>query len=137
NNLDIYLMNADGSNQHRIIQVKTGSQDGIGDWSKDGRYLAIGSDAGGKGRVGVYDVASGDLRWVSPADKNQSPGKFSPDSKNLLGYNNEDSTFQTTVYSVADGKPQTVELPPGMSYNADWLDNDRFIVNIMTDVTRP
>ncbi|MBZ0288233.1 MAG: hypothetical protein K8I30_11515, partial [Anaerolineae bacterium] len=137
NNFDVYLMNADGSESRRIIQVKLGSQDSISDWSQDGRYLAVGSDAGGKGRIGVYDVTSGDLRWLSPEDKEQSPGKFSPDSQHLLGYNNEDAAFQAAVYSVADGKPQPVELPPGMSYNADWLDNDRFMVNIMTDITRP
>ncbi|MEO8606526.1 MAG: S9 family peptidase [Chloroflexota bacterium] len=137
NNLDVYLMNADGSNQRRVVQVKVGSQDNIADWSKDGRYLAIGSDAGGKGQIGLYDVVQADLRWISPADKEQSPGKFSPDSQQLLGYNNEDATFQTTVYNVSDGKQQSVELPPGLSYNADWLGNDRFMVSIMTDVTRP
>jgi dipeptidyl aminopeptidase/acylaminoacyl peptidase len=136
NNADVYLMNADGSNQRRIIQVKVGSQDSVSDWSKDGRYLAVESDAGGKGRIGVYDVTSSDLRWLSPEDKEQSPGKFSPDSTQLLGYNNEDATFQVTAYSV-DGEQHDVELPPGLSYNADWLDNDRFIVNIVTDVTRP
>jgi dipeptidyl aminopeptidase/acylaminoacyl peptidase len=137
NNADVYLMNADGSSPRRIIQVKVGSQDSISDWSKDGRYLAVGSDAGGKGQIGVYDVTKGDLRWISPADKEQSPEKFSPDSKYLLGYNNENATYAVTAYSIADGKEQPVELPPGLSYNAEWLDNDRFIVNIVTDVTRP
>jgi dipeptidyl aminopeptidase/acylaminoacyl peptidase len=137
NNADVYLMNADGSNQHRIIQVKVGSQDEVSDWSEDGRYLAIGSDASGKGRIGVYEVATGDLRWISPEGKDQSPAKFSPDSSKLLGYNNENAALDATVYDVATGEPQAVELPPGLNYNLDWLDDDRFMLNIVTDVTRP
>jgi len=137
NNADVYLMNADGSDQHRIIQVKVGSQDNVSDWSEDGHYLAVGSDASGKGRIGVYDVSNGELRWISPEGREQSPGKFSPDSNRLLGSSNEDAAIDVTVYDVADGQPQPIELPPGLSYNADWLENDRFMVNIVTDVTRP
>ena len=137
NNLDIYLMQADGSERRRIIQVKVGSQDGISDWSKDGRYLSVSSDVSGKNRIGVYEVASGNLRWISPEGKEQSPGEFSPNGNFLLGYNNENALLEVTVYDVAEGKPQSVELPPGLNYNADWFDNDRFMVNIVTDVSRP
>ncbi len=137
NNLDVYLMKADGSDQQRIIQAKVGSQEGISDWSKDGRYISVASDVSGKGRIGVYEVGSGDLRWISPEGKEQSPGKFSPDSSLLIGYNNENALMEVTIYDVAEGKPQGVELPPGLSYNANWLENDRFMVNIVTDVSRP
>jgi len=137
NNVDVYVMQADGSERRRIIQMKVGSQEQVSDWSKDGRFLAVGSDASGKGRIGVYDMTNGELRWISPEGKEQSPGKFSPDGKRLLGYNNQDARFDVTVYDVAESKPQPVELPPGLSYNADWLHNDRFMVNIVTDVTRP
>jgi dipeptidyl aminopeptidase/acylaminoacyl peptidase len=137
NNLDVYLMKADGSERRRIIQEKVGSQEGISDWSKDGRYISVGSDVSGKGRIGIYEVTSGDLRWISPEGKEQSPGKFSPDGRLLLGYNNENALLEATIYDVAEGKPQSVELPPGLSYNADWLENDRFMVNIVTDVSRP
>jgi dipeptidyl aminopeptidase/acylaminoacyl peptidase len=51
--------------------------------------------------------------------------------------NNEDAAISTLVYNVASGEQEAVELPPGMSYNADWLDDDRFMVNLMTDTSRP
>jgi dipeptidyl aminopeptidase/acylaminoacyl peptidase len=135
-NADTYLMDADGSNKRRIIQIKVGSQDFPSDWSADGRYLGIGSDAGGKGRIGVYDLTSGELRWLSPEDKNQSPAKFSPDSKLLMGLSNEDAAYATVIYDIASGESVPVELPPGMNANVDWLSNDRFLASIVTDVTR-
>lgn len=137
NNLDVYLMNTDGSDARRIIQMKVGSQDMVSDWSDDGRYLAVKTDASGKSQLGTYEVATGTLRWLSPVDEDQTPGTFSPDSARLLGYVNEHSMLATTVYNVATGKQEAIELPPGLSYNADWLDKDRFIVNLTTDVTRP
>jgi dipeptidyl aminopeptidase/acylaminoacyl peptidase len=136
-NRDVYLMNADGSDKRRIVQMKIGSQDGFSDWSEDGRYLAVESDFRGKEGIGVYELASGELRWFSPEERTQHPGKFSPDSASLLGMDNEDSTINIIVYDVATGAPQPVELLPGMSYNADWIDDGRFMVSITTDVTRP
>ncbi len=136
-NLDVYIMNADGSEKHRIIQMKVGSRDGVRDWSKDGRYLSISSDFSGTNRVGVYDLESAEIRWFTPEDGNQYPGTFSPDSSKVLSMNNADSAINTVVYNVADGTAIPVELPSGMSYNPDWIDDDRFFVSITTDVTRP
>jgi Tol biopolymer transport system component len=49
-------MNADGTNQCHIWQVAVGSQDTVSDWSPDGKHLAVSSDAGGKTRVGVFNL---------------------------------------------------------------------------------
>lgn len=136
-NQDLYLMNADGSNKHRIIQMAIGSQDGATDWSKDGRYLAISSDASGNNRAGVYEVETGEIRWFTPEGVDYIPGKFSPDGSKLLVSKNAESAIETVVYDVESGNPIAVELPPGMSYSADWIDNDRIMINIATDVTRP
>jgi dipeptidyl aminopeptidase/acylaminoacyl peptidase len=136
-NQDVYLMNADGSDKRRIIQTKVGSQDGVADWSKDGRYLSIGSDFSGRNRAGFYDLESGELRWLTPDDVDYNPGRFSPDGSKLLVSKNADSTEETQVYDVASGEPASVEMPPGLSYSADWIDDERFIVNITTDITRP
>lgn len=136
-NADIYLMNADGSDKRRIVSLKDGSNDQFSDWSSDGRYISVVTDFFGGDRVGLYDTGSGALRWLSPEDKIVYGGTFSPDSRRLLAMLNEHATINTIVYNVETGEQEPVALPPGMSYNADWLDNDRFMVNIMTDVSRP
>lgn len=136
-NNDIYMMNADGSDQKMLFQSKVGAQDGVSDWSKDGRYLAIGSDNSGKSRVGVLDLETNEARWLSPEGRTQYPGRFSPDGTKLLSAEGEDSMIATQVYDVHNGDAIPVELPPGMSFNADWLDNEHFIVNIATPTSRP
>lgn len=135
-NQDIYLMDADGSNKRRIVHISDQSKDSSADWSSDGRYLAVQSDASGSSRSGVYELEKGTLRWLTPEGKEYSAGKFSPDAKRLIAYRNEDSTQEVVVYDVESGTPVVTELPPGLSFDADWLDNERFMVNIMTDVRR-
>ncbi|MGQ9888961.1 MAG: S9 family peptidase [Aggregatilineales bacterium] len=136
-NTDVYLMNADGSDKRRIVSLKDGSKDYFEDWSSDGRYISVATDFFGGERVGVYDTASGALRWLSPEDKTVYPGKFSPDNARLLATHNEHAAMNTVVYNLETSQQEPVNLPPGMSYNADWLDSDRFMVNIVTDVSRP
>lgn len=136
-NSDVYIMNRDGSDKRRLLQMSVGSQDEPGDWTPDNRQFAVTSDVSGKRRVGIYELESGDVRWLSPENREQYALKFSPDGSTLLAMENADSAINVVAYDVKSGAPVPVELPPGMSYNADWLDNKRFIVNIMTDVSRP
>jgi len=136
-NTDVYVMNADGSEPRRVLRTRIGAQDEVSDWSADGRLLAVGSDASGWTRTGVLEPESGALRWLSPDGQNTLPGKFSPDGTKLLAYRNADSAVSVVVYDVRSGEPIPVSLPPGLAYDADWLDDDRFMVNIQTDRTRP
>jgi dipeptidyl aminopeptidase/acylaminoacyl peptidase len=136
-NYDIYIMNADGSEQRKLFSAADGSQDGAADWSKDGRYLAIETDHFGGSRVGVFDMQDESVRWITPEDKTVYSGSFSPDGKRLLTVINEHSTANTQVWDVASGTQVDTELPPGMSFGSDWLDNESFFVNIVTDITRP
>lgn len=136
-NYDIYLMNADGSEQGLILNVKSGSQDGVSDWSSDGRYLSVTSDAFGANRIGIYDIETAKVRWITPEDKTYYDGTFSPDGQRLLAMLNEDSMANIQVWDVASGDEVETELPSGMSFGSDWLDDGNFFVNIVTDVTRP
>ena len=142
-NSDIYLMNIDGSNKQQIFSMKKGSSESVSDWSEDGNVLAVNSDAFGKNRAGIYHLASNEITWVTPEDKTMYAGEISPDGNALLVGENEDSSVGARVYkniqqSDADAIEEVaVELPPGMTYGTEWLDNERFLVNITTDVTRP
>jgi dipeptidyl aminopeptidase/acylaminoacyl peptidase len=136
-NIDLYLMNADGSNQRRVWHVAIGSEDIFSQWSPDGKHLAVSSDAGGKTRMGLFDLESQNVKWLSPEDVEEIPDKFSPDGKRLLGYRNEDSMLDVIAYNVETGEEISIELPPGLSYNAGWLSNERIMTNIMTSQSRP
>jgi dipeptidyl aminopeptidase/acylaminoacyl peptidase len=136
-NSDVYIMDADGGNKRKIFSVNTGSEESVSDWSSDGRLIAVSSDYSGGNRVGVYDVETESMRWLTPESDTVYPGKFSPDGSRLLMMKNEHSTISTIVYDVQTGEEVPIEMPPGLSFGALWLDEDRFVVNMSTDTTRP
>lgn len=135
-NQDVYVMSADGALKRRILRMKVGSEDSVTDWSADGRYLAVTSDFRGKEGAGVYDLQTDEVHWFSPEDRTQLSGKFSPDSRLLLGMESRDAAMNTIIYVVESGEQVPVELPPGMSYGADWIENNRFMVRLETDTRR-
>lgn len=135
-NLDVYIMSEDGSGQKLLIQVEKGSLEHFSDWSDDGRYLAISSDAGGFTQTGVYDFETETLRFFTPKGINYVPGRFSPNGRYLTVYRNADAAVEIEIYDIRTGQPLAARLGEGMTYNTDWVDDNRFVVNIMTDVRR-
>ncbi|MGB1288180.1 MAG: S9 family peptidase, partial [Aggregatilineales bacterium] len=142
-NSDIYLMHADGSNKRQILHISTGSSERFSNWSEDGARLSVNTDAFGKNTAGVYHLKGGEVVWLTPHDKTVYAGEFSPDGVHLLVAENEDASITPQVYKeVHQTDPDAIkkvdlELPPGMSYATEWLDNERFVINLNTDVTRP
>ncbi len=76
-NSEIYVMNADGSNQVRLTNNSANDSDPV--WSRDGQRIAFFSR--GVGREGIYEMnANGaNERWIT----NGVPGDWSPDGQRL------------------------------------------------------
>jgi len=60
--LEVYLMNADGSNPRNLSQSPQ-STEGLADWSPDGKRLVLYSSRPGNKDVFVVDLATG--RWTN------------------------------------------------------------------------
>lgn len=83
----LYLMNDDGSG----VEALTDNPEVIyryGDWSRDGRYLAVGANERDERYfdVYVYDVETGERRLVMQHDGYNEPLAFSPDGYELIFY---------------------------------------------------
>ncbi|HEY7295563.1 MAG TPA: S9 family peptidase, partial [Dehalococcoidia bacterium] len=127
-NQDIYLMNADGSDQRRLLRVTEGSREGVADWSPDGRTLLIGSDASGVSRAGLLELESGAIRWLGEEGVEQYPVEFSVDGRSVLCLRNRDAQTEITVYDVVSGAAREPELPAGVAGFAAFVLNDTAII---------
>jgi dipeptidyl aminopeptidase/acylaminoacyl peptidase len=137
-NVDGYLMNADGSGQQRIFHVSDGSTDAIADWSPDGALLAVMSDATGVNQAGLMDRASGEVRWLSEAGVEESPAGFSHNGRLLLCLRNKDSEIRPVLYEVATGVRRELKLPPGVAAAGGFaLDDNALVIAYTTDDRRP
>ncbi|HLZ69180.1 MAG TPA: prolyl oligopeptidase family serine peptidase [Dehalococcoidia bacterium] len=137
-NQDIYLMNADGSDQRRLLRLSESSRDFVADWSPDGQSLLIGSDVSGVTRAGLFEIETGTVRWLGEEGVEQYAGEFSEDGRSVVCLRNRDAQTEIVVYDVAGGAARELGLPPGVAGFAAFALHDSAIVfSASTPTTRP
>jgi dipeptidyl aminopeptidase/acylaminoacyl peptidase len=86
------------------------------DVSPDGKSVLITSNAGdGYDNVGLLDIASKKIRWLTQDKWEISGESFSPDGKLLTYTANVDGNTEIYLYDIASGKPHRLPLPKGVN----------------------
>jgi dipeptidyl aminopeptidase/acylaminoacyl peptidase len=89
------------------------------DVSPDGKHLLITSNAGnGYDNVGLLDVATKKIRWVTEDKWEISGISFSPDGKSLVYTANVDGNVDIYAYEIATAKVHALALPKGLNFPA-------------------
>jgi len=89
------------------------------DISPDGKQVLITSNAGdGYDNVGLLDIASKKIRWLTQDKWEISGESFSPDGKFLTYAANVDGNTDIYLYDVAAGKARALPLPQGVNFTA-------------------
>ena len=117
-NAEIYVMDADGSNQRQLTHHH--GWDGDPDWSPDGSQIAFNSDRNsGRADLSIFvmDADGGNVRQVTDTLVAQRP-KWSPDGEWILFM--EDDVFAirpdgTDLWRVSEPKPDTGSYLGGWS----------------------
>ncbi|MBS1849732.1 MAG: S9 family peptidase [Acidobacteria bacterium] len=88
----------------------------VNDFSPDGKKLLITSDAhNGYPNVGLLDIASKKIHWLTQEKWELQGGHFSPDGKHLTWTANVDGNAEIYLYTVATGKASALALAKGMN----------------------
>ena len=86
------------------------------DVSPDGKTVLITSNAGdGYDNVGLLDIASKKIRWLTRDKWEISAENFSPDGKSLTYTANVDGNTDIYLYDIASGKAHALPLPKGVN----------------------
>ena len=86
------------------------------DISPDGKQVLITSNAGnGYDNVGVLDIATKKIHWITQDKWEISGDRFSPDGKSLTYTANVDGNTDIYLYAVASGKSRALPLPKGVN----------------------
>jgi dipeptidyl aminopeptidase/acylaminoacyl peptidase len=85
------------------------------DTSPDGKSVLITSNAGGYDNVGLLNIASKKIHWLTNDKWEISGESFSPDGKFLTYSANVDGNTFIYLYDVASGKARALLLPKGVN----------------------
>ena len=139
-NRDAYLVSADGSEVRKALSVRVGSQDAIVDWHPDGKRVAVTSDASGTSRVGVMDLATSNIRWLTPEggpEEGALGARFSPSGRLVIALRSEESQIRPVIYDAESGQVRLLEVPLGVATGSDFLNGDgQVLISYQTDRER-
>ncbi len=86
------------------------------DWSADGKKLLITSDAGnGYQNVGLLDIVSKKIDWLTQDKWELEGGTFSPDGKTVTWTANVDGNTDIYFHDLATGRTEALPLPKGVN----------------------
>jgi dipeptidyl aminopeptidase/acylaminoacyl peptidase len=86
------------------------------DFSPDGKKLLITSNAfNGYENVGLLEIASKKISWLTKDKWEINSGNFSPDGKNITWKANLDGNTDIYIHSLATGKSSALPLPKGVN----------------------
>ncbi|HZR32687.1 MAG TPA: S9 family peptidase [Terriglobales bacterium] len=86
------------------------------DWSADGKKLLITSDAGnGYLNVGLLDIVSKKIDWLTQDKWELEGGTFSPDGKTVTWTANVDGNTDIYFHDLATGRTEALPLPKGVN----------------------
>ncbi len=86
------------------------------DWSPDGKRLLITSNAGnGYDNVGLLDIETKKIDWLTQDKWEISGGNFSPDGKYVTWIANVDGNADIYLHDLASAKTTSLPLPKGVN----------------------
>ncbi len=86
------------------------------DFSSDGKRLLIESNAGnGYQNVGLLEIATKKVSWLTEDKWEISAGHFSPDGKSVTWRANVDGNTDIYIHDLASGKTTDLPLPRGVN----------------------
>jgi dipeptidyl aminopeptidase/acylaminoacyl peptidase len=136
-NLDIWLVRADGSEKRKIVCNEVGSMDYVTEWSRNGKLLAFTTNVKGMNQAGVYDVTTEKVQLLGETKYDETATAFTEDGNKLVCLRNREATMTPVVYDLETGGCDVLSLPVGVAAGAKLALNDRYLVAMLTTPTIP
>jgi len=83
-------------------------------WSPDGHTLAFCADTGGWYRLGLYELASGTIRWLEASEGDDTNPAWSADGRRLVCVHTRGADTSLRVHDLVNPTASAYRLAPGI-----------------------
>jgi dipeptidyl aminopeptidase/acylaminoacyl peptidase len=144
---DVFLVSARGNGSETILKLDGAPLNGRGvHWSKDGRHLALATDAWGDLRIAIYAIDSASLSplpFTAPATGSQTgtweeilPG-WSTDGEHLAYVVSQGANTWLRVVGIHDGGCRSYQVESGVHYAPHFTPDGQYLVFIFESPRQP
>jgi dipeptidyl aminopeptidase/acylaminoacyl peptidase len=124
-----FIVPAQGGEAQRIADENGPIDSGQASWSPDSRYLAYSSDTHGYNNIGIYEMATRHIAWLSEGEGEKQFPAWSPDGTSLAYVFNRGTVSWLAVQKPGQS-PQIYQVEPGVHYIPRFTpDGDRIILS--------
>ncbi len=114
---NVFIVDVDTAKSTLLTPHQAESTYSASDVSPDGKSVLVTSNAGnGYDNVGLLDIASKKIRWITQDKWEISGEEFSPDGKFLTYTANVDGNTDIYLFDIASGNSRALPLPKGVNY---------------------
>jgi dipeptidyl aminopeptidase/acylaminoacyl peptidase len=113
---DIYMVSVETGRSTKLTPHSGEHLYSANDWSADGKQLLITSNAGnGYDNVGLLNVSTKNIEWLTRDKWEIDGGNFSPNGKALTWTANVDGNTDIYIHDLSSGHTQLLPLPKGVN----------------------
>jgi dipeptidyl aminopeptidase/acylaminoacyl peptidase len=132
-----YIVKADdGGDVCRISDANGPIDAGQTSWSPDGSKLAFTSDVYGFNNIGIYDLSTRMIDWLTDGGGEKQFPVWSPDGSQLAYVFNQ-STISWLVVQKLGGPPQMNQVEPGVHYHPHFTPDGKHVIFVFDNPCRP
>ncbi len=106
-------------------------------WSPDSRRIAFSSDVRGALSIGLFELAAGELTWLTEGVGDKQQPTWSPDGRRLAYIISQGPVTELAVLDLAGKRVSAFQLEPGVHYRPRFTPNGDHLVFIFDNPRHP
>jgi TolB protein len=122
----IYIMNADGSAQRRLVERNMGTSSSVSWHSSGSRLIFAGKTDGNSAEIFEADKNGNIINQLTNANLYSGSAEYSPDDSKIVYYQ-DDGTTSKIMMMNSDGTGNTVIVAEGKNYYPHWSPDGSWI----------
>jgi dipeptidyl aminopeptidase/acylaminoacyl peptidase len=106
-------------------------------WSPDSAHLAFASNIHGYYNIGIHELATGRITWVTEGEGSKESPAWSPDSRRLAYVASEGPVSALAVLDLERGQVSTYQVEPGVYYQPQFTPDGSGLVFVFDNPAHP